>query len=311
MTNQHQATPDEWAQQEDWANRSVFSDSSCIIELRDRVAALESAPIKAKAAEAGAQCAVEQIRSKPGSWQSLKVDTEIIYGDAHAAAKQILRAPLVVEGTFEHSGETYRFKAKPERETAVDELRAASADAQPTGSLVDRIATDAELCQVYNEKTTLRAVYDLGREHGAAPIRSGPESPLVERVADAIAAQATSAGIVNDRAASALAKPEPVAPTDEALKAAYWEAFKNSAACGAEESWLAGLRSVASYGTPTIQPVPVSERLPGPEDCEAGECWAWDTAAESWNRTHYALCNHFTHFTHWLPHHALPTPEAQ
>lgn len=34
-------------------------------------------------------------------------------------------------------------------------------------------------------------------------IRSGPESPLVERVADAIAAQATSAGIVNDRPARA------------------------------------------------------------------------------------------------------------
>jgi hypothetical protein len=34
-------------------------------------------------------------------------------------------------------------------------------------------------------------------------IRSGPESPLVERVADAIAEQATSAGIVNDRPARA------------------------------------------------------------------------------------------------------------
>jgi hypothetical protein len=34
-------------------------------------------------------------------------------------------------------------------------------------------------------------------------IRSSPESPLVERVADAIAAQATSAGIVNDRPARA------------------------------------------------------------------------------------------------------------
>jgi len=42
MANQHQATPDEWAQQEDWANRRVFSDSSCIIELRARVAALEA-----------------------------------------------------------------------------------------------------------------------------------------------------------------------------------------------------------------------------------------------------------------------------
>jgi hypothetical protein len=34
-------------------------------------------------------------------------------------------------------------------------------------------------------------------------IRSGPELPLVERVADAIAEQATSAGIVNDRPARA------------------------------------------------------------------------------------------------------------
>jgi hypothetical protein len=189
MTNQHQATPYEWAQQEDWANRSGSSDSSCIIELRDRVEALEAtqqpqqdkldrlialdrddsteaaaqqpplftaeevARIKAKAAEAGAQCAVEQIRSKPAAWRPLKVATETVYGDAKAAAKQILRAPMVVEGTFEHGGETYRFKAKPEREIAMDE-------AQPAGS-------------------------------------------LVERVADAIAAQATSAGIVNDRPARA------------------------------------------------------------------------------------------------------------
>jgi hypothetical protein len=43
MTNQHRARPDDWAQQEDWANRSVFSDSSCIIELRDRIEALEIA----------------------------------------------------------------------------------------------------------------------------------------------------------------------------------------------------------------------------------------------------------------------------
>ena len=34
-------------------------------------------------------------------------------------------------------------------------------------------------------------------------VRSRPESPLVERVADAIAAEATSAGIVNDRPARA------------------------------------------------------------------------------------------------------------
>jgi hypothetical protein len=40
-------------------------------------------------------------------------------------------------------------------------------------------------------------------ESAQQKVRSGPESPLVERVADAIAAQATSAGIVNDRPARA------------------------------------------------------------------------------------------------------------
>ncbi len=37
----------------------------------------------------------------------------------------------------------------------------------------------------------------------AQRIRSGPEPPLVERVADAIAGEATSAGIVDDRPARA------------------------------------------------------------------------------------------------------------
>jgi hypothetical protein len=42
MTKQHKATPDDWAQQEDWANRSVFSGSSCLFELRARIEALEA-----------------------------------------------------------------------------------------------------------------------------------------------------------------------------------------------------------------------------------------------------------------------------
>lgn len=117
MTNQHRATPDEWAQQEDWANRSVFSGSSCLLELRDRVEALDATQ-------------------------------------------------------------------QPPRDK-IDRLIALDRD-DPPNSLVDRIATDAELCQVYNEKTTLRAVYDLGREHGAAPAQPGPGSSpagsLVERI---------------------------------------------------------------------------------------------------------------------------------
>lgn len=67
------------------------------------------------------------------------------------------------------------------------------------------------IAEIWHEGTPVRvAVSDLhiatqaaqwGSDQGK--IRSGPESPLVERVADAIAGEATSAGIVNDRPARA------------------------------------------------------------------------------------------------------------
>jgi hypothetical protein len=100
-------------------------------------------------------------RLTPEQWESIERYAEDNVYDACflelrariEALEAAQHAPMVVEGTFKHVGETYRFKAKPERATPMDE-------AQPAGS-------------------------------------------LVERVADAIAAQATSAGIVNDRPARA------------------------------------------------------------------------------------------------------------
>ena len=56
------------------------------------------------------------------------------------------------------------------------------------------------------------------------------------------------------QARAALAQPEPQGPSDEELKAAYWEAFKGAAPCGADESWLAGLRAVACWNRPVIAP---------------------------------------------------------
>ena len=71
------------------------------------------------------------------AWRPL--ETETTYGsEAAADAVQLLRSPMVVQGTFEHGGETYRFKAKPEREAAMTELRAASAEARP-GGLVEML----------------------------------------------------------------------------------------------------------------------------------------------------------------------------
>jgi hypothetical protein len=129
MTNQHQATPDDWAQQEDWANRSAFSDSSCIIELRDRVEALE----------AGQQPQQDKLD------RLIALDRD---DSTEAAAQQ----PLAF-----------------------------------TGKVVAPITRDRD------ETGNYLIIHDT----------PAPAGSLVERVADAIAAQATSAGIVNDRPARA------------------------------------------------------------------------------------------------------------
>jgi hypothetical protein len=57
-----------------------------------------------------------------------------------------------------------------------------------------------------------------------------------------------------------------------------------------------------------LQPVPVSERLPGPEDCDSeGSCWWYDPRfVKCW--WYLEACNHAPYETHWLPHHALPLP---
>ena len=61
---------------------------------------------------------------------------------------------------------------------------------------------------------------------------------------------------------------------------------------------------------PTPQPVAVSERLPGPEDCdEQGRCWcfAYDGRVRGWT---LRIIAPGVYDTHWLPANALPTPEA-
>lgn len=58
------------------------------------------------------------------------------------------------------------------------------------------------------------------------------------------------------------------------------------------------------------QPVPVSERLPGPGDCDAEHyCWRWNTIGGLWARQ--PLTRRWYDFeSHWLPAHALPLPEV-
>jgi hypothetical protein len=62
-----------------------------------------------------------------------------------------------------------------------------------------------------------------------------------------------------------------------------------------------------SYPTP----IPVVERLPGPEDCDAeGQCWAWNAGSCGWWEWVDSKMIPYSHddFTHWLPANALPVP---
>ena len=71
---------------------------------------------------------------------------------------------------------------------------------------------------------------------------------------------------------------------------------------------------LARWGRPAIEPVPVSERLPGPEDCDesgltcngGGWCWWFEQSSQMWVADFYS-----SHYTHWLPHHALPVPQLE
>ena len=112
------------------------------------------------------------------------------------------------------------------------------------------------------------------------------------------------------RARAALAQPEPQGPTDEDLDALFTEVDQS----GESESWRTYARAaLARWGRPAIEPVPVSERLPGPEDCdEEGLCWWWDSdcrQTEAWCRglSEYASGS----YSHWLPHWALPVPGVE
>ncbi len=63
-------------------------------------------------------------------------------------------------------------------------------------------------------------------------------------------------------------------------------------------------------GRPAVEPVPVSERLPGPEDCDGdGRCWWWDEDDDMWRLSEHRPC--ILCCTHWQPHWALPVPGVE
>ena len=71
-------------------------------------------------------------------------------------------------------------------------------------------------------------------------------------------------------------------------------------------------RTYAALAQPARVPVPVSERLPRPKDCDLeGKCWFLFLLSNdpTWTLEHHnaALCSGRSH---WLPHWALPVPAS-
>ena len=121
-----------------------------------------------------------------------------------------------------------------------------------------------------------------------------------------------------ERARALLAEPEAEGPTDEEL-----ETFLVDVACQNGDMYYADPRVLARavlarWGRPAAAPVPVSERLPKPEDCDAeGRFWAGRSESEDWSADWtlatpeaVAVFCEFSPQTVWLPAHSLPTPEA-
>ena len=113
-------------------------------------------------------------------------------------------------------------------------------------------------------------------------------------------------------------QPEPQGPTDEELESFLVDvACQNGNMYHAEPMTLA--RAVlARWRRPAIEPVPVAERLPGPEDLTDEHfgvewCWWGKRFAGGWE-WHQGGTGYGTmpgEFSYWLPHHALPVPQQE
>jgi len=83
------------------------------------------------------------------------------------------------------------------------------------------------------------------------------------------------------------------------------ELFPQQPASATEES------SATAPSAPAVEPVPVSERLPGPEDCDAkGMCWLCSPEDHCWfwERTDSDFIKRYGAEFLWLPHWAFPVP---
>jgi hypothetical protein len=117
---------------------------------------------------------------------------------------------------------------------------------------------------------------------------------------------------IRQRLKSALrrAQPEPEEPTDEELNdlcADHGFVFDDNHGEGLSILSDIVKAVLARWGRPAIEPVPVSERLPGEGDCDPSfQCWWFTPSEEKWILWPIKWAG--PECSHWLPHWALPVP---
>jgi hypothetical protein len=117
------------------------------------------------------------------------------------------------------------------------------------------------------------------------------------------------------RARAALeAQPEPQGPSDKDLHQLWLDlyAFHDGPTSGDVAEIARAV--LARWGHSAIEPVSVSERLPGPKDCDAeGRCWFCTPSSYVMDANCvYIKAEHRRSWnTHWAPHWALPVPGVE
>lgn len=94
---------------------------------------------------------------------------------------------------------------------------------------------------------------------GHAHWPGGPDGhPLIEQARAALAAEPDGPAVPDSREPASVVGE----PSDEELKSVYLKAFQEFSICGAEASWLAGLRAVARWA----HHVPDAREMVSPAD---------------------------------------------
>ena len=110
-----------------------------------------------------------------------------------------------------------------------------------------------------------------------------------------------------DRARAALAEGETGPSDEERLELA--EQYRSDGLIDLYSARDFARAVLARYGSTPPRPIPVAERLPGPEDCnDEGRCWWCDSIQWRW---YFLIADNRkpSAYDHWLPAHAIPTPE--